>query len=89
MLLEDATFSNVLLSLAQADNTVSADRWLVTSYWNVSPDAALQDAANAATAMFEDFQLETSMNNDLFNLISAEVPCCAKMSFWIANRGDI
>ncbi|KAL6817540.1 metallopeptidase MepB [Trichoderma camerunense] len=67
---EDATFSNVLLPLAQAENAVSADRWLITSYRNFSPDAALQDAANVAATMFEDFELETSLNNDLFNLIN-------------------
>ncbi|KAK4081249.1 uncharacterized protein Triagg1_2781 [Trichoderma aggressivum f. europaeum] len=68
---QDANFSNVLLPLAQAENTVSADRWLVTSYGNFSPDAALQDAANAAAALFEDFELETSLNTEIFNLINA------------------
>ncbi|UKZ56810.1 hypothetical protein TrVGV298_010651 [Trichoderma virens] len=71
VLTEDATFSNVLLPLAQAENAVSAERWLVTSYRNFSPDAALQDAANVAATMFEDFELETSFRIDLFNLINA------------------
>ncbi|UKZ82543.1 hypothetical protein TrVFT333_010332 [Trichoderma virens FT-333] len=71
VLREDATFSNVLLPLAQAENAVSAERWLVTSYRNFSPDAALQDAANVAATMFEDFELETSFRIDLFNLINA------------------
>lgn len=70
VLADGATFSNVLLPLAQAENAISAERWLITCYRNFSPDAALQDAANKAASMFEDFELETSFRNDLFNLIN-------------------
>lgn len=69
--IDDATFSNVLLPLAQAENAVSAERWLLTCYRNFSPNEALQEAANMAATMFKDFELESSFCYKLFNLINA------------------
>ncbi|KAJ4861385.1 hypothetical protein T069G_02339 [Trichoderma breve] len=58
---EDASFSNILMPLAQAENAASADRWLVTSYRNFSPDA------NITATLFEDFELEITLHKNLFN----------------------
>ncbi|TWU74987.1 hypothetical protein ED733_005812 [Metarhizium rileyi] len=57
VLAEDATFSNVRLPLAQAENAASAERWLITCYRNFSPDAALQEGANVAATIFDGWNL--------------------------------
>jgi len=68
---DKATFENVLLPWAHAENTLLAEGRLLCIYRDVSPDATLREAANTAHAQLAEFRLQIRSRQDLFDLVDA------------------
>ncbi|KAJ3958265.1 hypothetical protein N0V92_005142 [Colletotrichum tropicale] len=66
-----ATFANTLLPLAHAENTLSSEATLSIFLRDVSPDKEVRDTAAQARTILRDYQLEASMNEDVFKLVDA------------------
>ncbi|KAF5522204.1 Saccharolysin [Colletotrichum aenigma] len=66
-----ATFANTLLPLAHAENALSSEANLLIFLRDVSPDKEVRDAAAQARTILRDYQLEASMNEDVFKLVDA------------------
>ncbi|KAJ0317106.1 hypothetical protein Brms1b_005139 [Colletotrichum noveboracense] len=66
-----ATLANTLLPLAHAENTLSSEATLLIFLRDVSPDKEVRDAAAQARTILRDYQLEASMNEDVFKLVDA------------------
>ncbi|KAJ5001028.1 Saccharolysin [Colletotrichum sp. SAR 10_66] len=64
-----ATFTNTLLPLAHAENALSSEATLLIFLRDVSPDKEVRDAAAQARTILRDYQLEASMNEDVFKLV--------------------
>ncbi|KAH9845129.1 Peptidase family M3 [Teratosphaeria destructans] len=68
---EDATFDNALLPLARDDNEMALESHIIGFYQAVSTDAKLRDASTEAEKLMDDFSIEASMREDVFQLIDA------------------
>jgi len=68
---EDATFNNVLLPLAEDENHTIATRKLFNFFSSTSPSEELRDASNLHEALVSDFDSQTLMREDLFQLVDA------------------
>ncbi|KAF2651276.1 thimet oligopeptidase [Lophiostoma macrostomum CBS 122681] len=68
-----ATFSSVVLPLAHAEDTRRLESNILCFYRDVSPDAELRKASNEAHQLIIEFDLESSMRQDLFQLYDAIV----------------
>ncbi|KAH6659444.1 metallopeptidase MepB [Truncatella angustata] len=66
-----ATFENVLVPLAEAENALITTFRRLVFYESVSPDANVREASAQAKSLFEAFKLETAMNEGLFALVDA------------------
>ncbi|KAH9227139.1 hypothetical protein K456DRAFT_1902707 [Colletotrichum gloeosporioides 23] len=66
-----ATLANTLLPLAHAENTLSSEATLLIFLRDVSPDKEVRDAAAQARTILRNYQLEASMNEDVFKLVDA------------------
>ena len=66
-----ATFTNVLLPLAQNENRVAQEWHVIRSYESLSPDPILRDASTEAKRLFDEFAIETALREDLFLLVDA------------------
>lgn len=69
--MEDATFDNVLLAMAMDDNKMSLESHIIGFYQAVSSDAKLRDASTEAEKLFDDFGIESSMREDVFEKVDA------------------
>jgi metallopeptidase MepB len=66
---DSATFNNVLLPLAQAENAMVLEAHTLIFYKDVSTDADLRGASSKAKNLLDDFVVETAMRADLFSLV--------------------
>lgn len=67
--LEGATFANVLLPLADDENSLAVEFEILKFYQSVSTDPELRDASGEAEKLFNEFVLETETREDLYNLV--------------------
>ncbi|KAI6834696.1 metallopeptidase MepB [Hortaea werneckii] len=68
---ENADFKNVLLPFARDDNNMSLESHIIGFYQAVSTDAKLRDASTEAEKLMDDFAIEASMREDIFQLVDA------------------
>jgi metallopeptidase MepB len=68
---DPATFANVLLPLAQAENARQIESSILCFYKDVSFDPKLRDASREAQKLLNGFHSETGMREDLFQLVDA------------------
>ena len=68
---QDATFDKVLFPLAQNDNKQALQSNIIGFYQYVSPDKGLRDASADAEKKFDDWGIEASMREDIFQLVDA------------------
>lgn len=66
-----ANFSNVLLPVALDDNKMAIESHIIGFYQAVSTDKALRDASTEAEKLLDDFSIESSMREDVFQLVDA------------------
>ncbi|KAF2877491.1 hypothetical protein BDV95DRAFT_559390 [Massariosphaeria phaeospora] len=69
--LEKATFDNVLLPMARDDNKMAIESHIIGFYQAVSTDKSLRDASTDAEKLLDDFGIEASMREDVFNRVDA------------------
>ena len=69
--LDQATFKDVLLPLANDENTMALETRRLGFYQAVSTDQALRDASTEADTQLDDFGIESSMREDVFRLVDA------------------
>lgn len=65
------SFNNVLLPMAMDDNKMGTESHILCFYQSVSSDQGLRDASTEAEKLFDDFGIESSMREDVFNLVDA------------------
>ena len=70
---DSATFGNVLLPLAQDDNKMAIETHIIGFYQAVSADSKLRDASTKAETAMDEFGIEASMREDIFQLVDAVV----------------
>ncbi|KAI0163961.1 metallopeptidase MepB [Xylariaceae sp. FL1272] len=68
-----ATFENTIRPLAMAENRVLARYNTLKAHQYFSPDSEARKASIEATTMMEDYNISTTMNEYLFELISSVV----------------
>lgn len=68
---ETATFQNAELPFAQDDNRMALESHIIGFYQAVSTDAKLRDASTEAEKKMDDFSIESSMREDIFQLVDA------------------
>ena len=68
---EDATFTNVLLPLAEDENNNIALKQLVKFFSSTSTSEELREASNSSEALISGFDAQTLVREDLFQLINA------------------
>ena len=66
-----ATFNNVLLPLAHAENAMILESHILVFYKDVSADPVLRKASSNTKNLLDDFAIETAMREDLFALVDA------------------
>ncbi|KAH7149032.1 thimet oligopeptidase [Dactylonectria estremocensis] len=66
-----ATFSNVLLPIAHSENATAAKSHILVFYRFVSTDPELREASRKAQNLWDEFSVETAMNEGLFKLVHA------------------
>ncbi|KAF1987460.1 metallopeptidase MepB [Aulographum hederae CBS 113979] len=69
--LEDATFANVILPMARDDNIMALESRIIGFYQAVSTDKTLRDASTEAEKEMDDFGIESSMREDVFQRVDA------------------
>ncbi|WQF78685.1 Putative peptidase M3A/M3B catalytic domain, neurolysin/Thimet oligopeptidase, domain 2 [Colletotrichum destructivum] len=67
----NATYDKVLLALSRAENALAAVSTLLLFHNAVSPSPEVRDASAKARSILREFELECSMNEDLFRLVDA------------------
>jgi metallopeptidase MepB len=68
---DTATFANVLVPLAHAENAMAVEAHILGFYKVVSPDSRLRDASSVAQKLLDNFAIETAMREDLYKLVDA------------------
>lgn len=68
---ENASFSSVLLPLAQNDNQLALEAHIIGFYQAVSTDQKLRDASSKAEEIMDEFFIESVMREDVFTLVDA------------------
>jgi metallopeptidase MepB len=69
--LDSANFANTVLPIAHDDNKMAIESHIIGFYNAVSTNKELRDASSEAEQMLDDFGIETSMREDVFNLVDA------------------
>ncbi|KAI1259121.1 metallopeptidase MepB [Xylariaceae sp. FL1019] len=67
----NASFENTIEPLARAENVISSEYNIVKAYRDFGPDPELRRASTEAINLMEAFAMSTTMDEDLFALISA------------------
>jgi metallopeptidase MepB len=70
---EAATFENVILPLACAENAKSLEQRQIRFYESSSTDITVRNASSLAKNLFDEFVVETAMREDLFSLVEAVI----------------
>lgn len=68
---DKATFTNVILFLAQVQNKFTIEANILSFYRHVSTDANIRAASAKAQNLFDDFHAECWLREDIFQLIDA------------------
>jgi metallopeptidase MepB len=68
---ETATFANVVLPIAEDENTSGLQTRIIGFYQAVSGDSKLRDASSKAEEIMDEFGIEASMREDIFKLVDA------------------
>jgi metallopeptidase MepB len=68
---ETATFENVVLPMAEDENTSNLQTRIIGFYQAVSGDSKLRDASSKAEEIMDEFGIEASMREDIFKLVDA------------------
>lgn len=68
---DSANFHNVVLPMAQDDNKMALESHIIGFYSAVSTDSKLRDASIEAEKEMDDFGIESSMREDIFQLVDA------------------
>ncbi|KAF1913237.1 thimet oligopeptidase-like protein [Ampelomyces quisqualis] len=68
---DSATFANVVLPIAHDDNKMAIESHIIGFYNAVSTNKELRDASSEAEQLLDDFGIESSMREDVFNLVDA------------------
>jgi metallopeptidase MepB len=68
---EHASFENVLVPMAHDENNMANEAHILGFYQAVSTSQALRDASTEADKLLEDFSIESSMREDIFQLVDA------------------
>ncbi|ORZ38746.1 thimet oligopeptidase [Catenaria anguillulae PL171] len=63
---EQCTFESVILRLARLENMVNSEVYRATFVQYFSPDKESRDASQAVTMKLEEFEIESSMREDLY-----------------------
>ncbi|KAF2787398.1 zincin [Melanomma pulvis-pyrius CBS 109.77] len=66
-----ANFENVVLPVARDDNKMAIESHIIGFYQAVSTDQKLRDASTEAEQLLDDFGIESSMRQDVFDLVDA------------------
>lgn len=69
--LDSAAFANAILPIARDDNKMAIESHIIGFYNAVSTNKELRDASSEAEQMLDDFGIESSMREDVFNLVDA------------------
>lgn len=69
--LDTATFASVILPGAHDDNKMAIESHIIGFYNAVSTNKELRDASSEAEQLLDDFGIESSMREDVFNLVDA------------------
>jgi metallopeptidase MepB len=64
-----ATFANVVLPLAHAENVLNLESHVLVFYKAVSPDPDIRAASREVQNLLDDFKVETAMREDVFRLV--------------------
>jgi metallopeptidase MepB len=68
---DSASFASVLLPIAHDDNKMAIESHIIGFYNAVSTNKELRDASSQAEQLLDDFGIESSMREDVFNLVDA------------------
>jgi metallopeptidase MepB len=68
---ESATFANVVLPMAEDENAAGLEGRIIGFYQAVSTNQELRDASSKAEEIMDEFNIETSMREDIFKLVDA------------------
>ncbi|KAJ2972078.1 hypothetical protein NQ176_g7360 [Zarea fungicola] len=68
---EQATFTNVMLALAQMQDNFAIEANILSFYRRVSADADIRAASAKAQNLFDDFHAECCIREDIFKLVDA------------------
>ena len=68
---ETATFENVILPMAEDENLSGLQTRIIGFYQAVSGDSKLRDASSKAEEIMDEFGIEASMREDIFQLVDA------------------
>nr|XP_039270641.1 thimet oligopeptidase-like [Styela clava] len=69
--LGEVTFENTIKPIADSDCTFSVERCNLDFYQSIHPDKALRDASTECDKKLSDFEIETSMRQDIYDRIVA------------------
>jgi metallopeptidase MepB len=69
--LDSAKFADVILPIARNDNELARSTHIIGFYNAVSTSKELRDASTEAEQLLDDFGIESSMREDVFNLVDA------------------
>ncbi|KAI9799401.1 MAG: hypothetical protein M1833_004101 [Piccolia ochrophora] len=68
---ESASFDDVLLPLAHDENDMAIESHILCFFQAVSADKSLRDASTQAEELFNDFDIESAMREDIFKLVDS------------------
>ncbi|KAH0562023.1 hypothetical protein GP486_003277 [Trichoglossum hirsutum] len=68
---DSASFENVLLPMAYDENSIANEAHILSFYQAVSTSSALRDASTEADKLLEEYSIEASMREDVFQLVDA------------------
>lgn len=68
---KDASFENIMLPMAYDENTMALDAHIIGFYQAVSTNQELRDASTEAEKLLDDFSIESSMREDVYNVVEA------------------
>jgi metallopeptidase MepB len=66
-----ATFADVILPLAHSENAAAVVSHVLLFYRFVSAESELREASRKAQNLWDEFRINTAMNEGLFNLVDA------------------
>ena len=75
----DANFSHVVLPMAYDENEMGLEAPIIGFYQAVSTDQSLRNASTEAEKLLDDFSIESSMREDVYQLVEAALKKAEKL----------